>query len=156
MLQKVVKIVGVLAIIAIAVVVWFGQRGIANQNKKVADSLSVVTNQMNKASESKLQDEIDSNSYQAVFLDNGQVYFGKLQGLNDKYFSLTDVFYLKDANGKDIATGGSANMQLVKLGNEVHGPKDDMYIPADKIEFIENLKNSGQVVTSIKRYEAAH
>src|SRR3989338_9567910 len=44
-------------------------------------------------SESK---KINDKQYQAVFLNNGQVYFGKIQGLNNKYVDLTNVFYIEN------------------------------------------------------------
>src|SRR5690606_23730962 len=38
---------------------------------------------------------IDSEKYQAVFLSNSQVYFGKLSNVNGDYMKLTNVFYLE-------------------------------------------------------------
>lgn len=106
--------------------------------------------------------QIDDDKYQAVFFTNGQVYFGKLQKLNNGYFKLTDVYYLQ-AKSATEATGeaGSENpqetsegddIQLVKLGNEVHGPEDAMIISKDQVLFFENLKPEGKVADSIKKY----
>lgn len=76
-----------------------------------------------------------NNGFQAVFLDNGQIYFGKL-GISDQdNYKLTNVYYLSE--GED---GGS----LIKLGNEQHKPEDVMYIPKQSVEFWENLKDAGQ------------
>ena len=33
--------------------------------------------------------------YQALFLTNGQVYFGKLSNVSDKYVTLNDIYYLQ-------------------------------------------------------------
>ena len=38
---------------------------------------------------------IDTGKYQAVFLSNGQVYFGNLTIVNDDFMKLTNVFYLE-------------------------------------------------------------
>src|SRR5690606_11834886 len=38
---------------------------------------------------------IEKDRYQAVFLNGGQVYFGKIKDLNDKYLRMTDIFYLR-------------------------------------------------------------
>jgi hypothetical protein len=87
---------------------------------------------------------IDRSGYQAVFLVGGQVFFGKLQEQGDKYFALTDVFYLlvTDQTGQ----------QLIKRGTEVYAPKDPMIIPAAQILFIENLRDDGSVATAIRQY----
>lgn len=101
---------------------------------------------------------IDRSKYQAVFLSNGQVYFGKLQTLSGGYFKLTDIFYLqaqnKDAskNPQDAAAAQAQDVQLIKLGSEVHGPDDEMVIDKDQILFFENLKKDGKVSDSIKQY----
>lgn len=94
--------------------------------------------------------EIDRNAYQAVFLDTGQqVYFGHLTQRGG-YFLLNDVFYLTTSNPADGAPRG----QLVKRGDELHGPKDPMLIPASQVLFIENMKDDSDVVQAIKRFKS--
>lgn len=103
---------------------------------------------------------IDSSKYQAVFFTNGQVYFGKMQSLNSNYMKLTDIFYLQtqteDAskNPQETTDKQSSDVQLVKLGNEVHGPDDEMIISKDQILFFENLKKDGKVTDSIAKYQS--
>lgn len=108
----------------------------------------------NTGSESKL---IKSDKYQAVFLSDtsGQVYFGKLKSLDDKYYELTDIFYVKVENAVQPDTNNTAaqNISLAKLGNELHGPEDVMYISKDKVLFWENLKDDGQVVKAITEFK---
>ena len=101
---------------------------------------------------------IDSSKFQAVFLTSGQVYFGRMQILNDNYIKLTDVFYIQadatstaDSGNPQDANGDSSSMQLIKLGNEIHGPEDAMIINRDQILFYENLKDDGKVVQTIKQ-----
>ena len=117
-----------------------------------------------KASTEKL------SGYQAVFLTNGQVYFGKVSNENDQYVKLTDIFYLQTnstgtaaSNSSASQTAATANssdpnaqtqLSLVKLGNELHGPADTMSINRDQILFIEDLKASGQVYQAILKYKA--
>jgi hypothetical protein len=105
---------------------------------------------------------IESNKYQAVFLTNGQVYFGKLHRTGGDYYKLNDVFYLQasqsktdatDANNPQKASSDSSGVQLIKLGNEVHGPEDSMIIDKSQVLFFENLKNDGKVVDSINKYK---
>jgi hypothetical protein len=88
---------------------------------------------------------IDRGGYQAVFLVGGQVFFGKLQEQGDRYFALTDVFYL--------SVSEQTGQQLVKRGTELHAPKDPLIIPAAEILFIENLRDDGSVATAIRQYK---
>ena len=107
---------------------------------------------------------INSSKYQAVFLTNGQVYFGKLQAPANGYMKLTDIFYLqtqtatatKDAAGNPQQTTSqtSPDVQLIKLGDEVHGPDDQMTISKDQVLFFENLKQDGKVAQSIASYHS--
>ena len=101
---------------------------------------------------------IASGKYQAVFLTNGQVYFGKLHRAGE-YYKLTDVYYLQasqssgDSSNPQKAAESNAGVQLIKLGNEVHGPEDAMIIDKSQVLFFENLKNDGKVVDSISKYQ---
>ena len=104
---------------------------------------------------------IDANRYQAVFFTNGQVYFGKLQTLNDSYMRLTGIFYLQstdaagdEANPQETSTEETPDVQLIKLGDEIHGPDDEMIISKDQVLFFENLKKDGKVSSSITQYLA--
>jgi hypothetical protein len=51
----------------------------------------------------------------------------------------------------------SSQVSLAKLGSELHGPKDEMYIASDQMLFWENL-NSGtsKVVQAIDKYQTQH
>src|SRR3989338_8531409 len=40
-------------------------------------------------------DFIDSDTYQAVFLTNDQIYFGRLKNISSDYLILFDVYYVK-------------------------------------------------------------
>jgi hypothetical protein len=92
-------------------------------------------------------------NYQAVFLTNGQVYFGKLSNANRDYVTVKDIYYLQvgpqQGSGAPATTTPSQSISLVKLGNELHGPTDEMHISRSQILFYEDLKEDGQVVTAI-------
>jgi len=99
---------------------------------------------------------VKSGQYQAVFLTNGQVYFGHLHNANTQSPNLTNVYYLQsnpanpqNTTTKTTTTTAQAQLSLVKLGNELHGPEDQMNIKANQILFWENLKNDGKVVQAI-------
>lgn len=90
-------------------------------------------------------DLIDMETYQAVFLDDKQIYFGKLKGIDSPYPILDDVYYVKLEDEK--ATSG----RLVKLGLiEPHGPRDQMIINREHILFWENLKPDSSIVQTIR------
>jgi hypothetical protein len=101
---------------------------------------------------------VDQTKYQAVFLSNGQSYFGKVVNPNEKYVSLTDAYYLvlkqplQNQNNTDQNQNqdqSKPEYTLVKLGKEMHGPTS-MSINKDQILFIENLADDSKVVTAIK------
>jgi hypothetical protein len=102
---------------------------------------------------------VKGGQYQAVFLTNGQVYFGKVSNINDGYVKLTDIYYLQvqqsvqpDDKSK-TSSSDQSQVSLAKLGSELHGPEDTMNISRQKVLFWENLKNDGKVVQAINSYK---
>lgn len=95
----------------------------------------------------------DKKKYQAVFLTNGQVYFGKLKDLGSAYVTLEDVYYIQQAQGAGQSPNPNAqnNLSLVQLGKEIHGPEKQMQIASNQVIFWENLKDDGKVVDAIKK-----
>ena len=103
---------------------------------------------------------IDASKYQAVFLTNGQFYFGKLQMLNNEYVKLTDVYYMQTdstdsssslSTTNSTTSSDSSNYKLIKLGSEIHGPEDAMMIAKDQILYYENIKSDSKVGQLIKQ-----
>ncbi len=88
--------------------------------------------------------------YEAVFLSNNQVYFGNLTDMDDRYAKLTDVFYLQTQ-----AVGVNQQLQIVKLGTELHTPKDIIYLNREHILMVEKLTDTSQVVQFIENYHKA-
>lgn len=99
---------------------------------------------------SSLRGQID-NGYQAVFLTNGQVYFGKMQVVNGSYIKITNVYYIqsKTAGTQQAASVDTNSVELIKLVSAVHGPKDALVINRDQVLFFENLKDDGQAAKLI-------
>lgn len=99
---------------------------------------------------------IDGSKYQAVFFTNGQVYFGKLSAMNRENLSLKNVFYLKNKDGTTADSSAQtdlSNVELVKLGTEIHGPEDEMIIERGQVLFYENLKSDGKVSQAISNFQ---
>lgn len=109
-----------------------------------------------------------TSEYQAVFLTNGQVYFGKLE-IDNHWLELEDIYYLQVTDDLQPASGNNpdgtpqtpvspandqSKIQLVKLGAELHGPQDKMFISSDMVIFWENMKDDSKVVQSIKDYKS--
>jgi len=99
---------------------------------------------------------VKSDRYQAVFLTNDQVYFGKVIAMTDGTITLRDVYYLKQKGDADAAkTDQTADqqVQLAKLGasGEVHNPDNEMRINRTQVLFWENMKDDSQVVKTIKQ-----
>ena len=88
------------------------------------------------------------SEYQAVFLDNNQVYFGKITAITSTLLTIQDIYYLNTS-----ATGSSTSekqLSLIKLGTEIHAPEDEMFIPLAHVLYYENLQPTSRVVTAIE------
>lgn len=112
----------------------------------------------NEATESQLA--YNPDSYYAIFLSSGQVYFGRVSSTNDKYTVIDDIYYIQVSQSLQQVTPPATEQQqqlsLVKLGQEIHGPKDFMQINNDHIIFTEELKADGKVVEAITAYKAGN
>ena len=90
-------------------------------------------------------DFIDPATYQAVFLTNDQIYFGRLKNISPDHLILSDVYYVK------VNESGAG--ELIKLGQiEPHRPKDEMVINQEHILFWENLSLDSPIVQNIQDY----
>jgi hypothetical protein len=105
---------------------------------------------------SKEGEFVDKNKVQAVFLTNGQVYFGKIADVTGRYVDLQNIYYLNSqqqpAAGDQSTANQQTNFSLVKLGCELHGPIDQMVINRDQVSFWENLKSDGKVAKAIDQW----
>ena len=114
---------------------------------------SVYTNKTAGKNSNKLK------PYSSVFLTNGQVYFGNVEKKTKDEIVLSDIYYLQvqqpiqpQPEQKD-AKQEQPQVSLVKLGKEIHGPKDRMTINMSQVTFIEEITDDGQVMQTIKKYK---
>ncbi|MBI4991619.1 MAG: hypothetical protein HZB99_00150 [Candidatus Harrisonbacteria bacterium] len=99
---------------------------------------------------------VDSSRRQAVFLTNGQVYFGHLKEANRDYAVLMDIYYLRVSQQlQPPSQQPQTRIDLVKLGNEIHAPEDTMYVPKSQIIFWENMRADSPVVQAIDQLKNA-
>lgn len=99
---------------------------------------------------------VASDKYQAVFLTSGQVYFGHLTSVTDKYLNLQDIYYLQSNSSTQgsNSSNSNSNLTLVKLGcQQLHDPYDQMIINGSQVSFWENLQDQGQVAKAIANYQ---
>ena len=83
-----------------------------------------------------------NGTYQAVFLSNGEAYFGKITAINNSYVKLINVYFIQSKNTTGAAT--TNNVELSQLVKAVHGPKDEIIINRSQVLYFENLKDDGQ------------
>lgn len=147
------KRTGLLAVLVIVIVVLGGTVTLlARKNGYFGGSVLI------KDSGSNISD------YSAVFLTNGQVYFGKMYTSPSAVVDLQDIYYLQV--NQSIQPGGSStstttnsstqqpDIQLIKLGDELHGPADHMTINRQQVLFTESMKSDSKVVKAISDYKA--
>lgn len=98
---------------------------------------------------------IDTSRYQAVFLSNGQIYFGKLENFSDSAFRITSVYYPQAETSEEDAEAvqNQGNVQIIRLGDEVHGPDNEMFILKEQVLYYENLKEDSRVSELIEQNE---
>lgn len=95
---------------------------------------------------------VDRNSYQAVFLDNNQIYFGRLKNPDSLHPILDDVYYVQV--GAESEKGQQTN-KLVKLGDiEPHKPKNQMILNNQHILFWENMNFDSPVIQAIQKHNS--
>jgi hypothetical protein len=90
-----------------------------------------------------------STPYQAVLLDTGQVYYGKLEGLGTDYPVLREVYYIQ--TGTDPQTKQTTNV-LIRRGKEWHGPEFTV-LNAGHIALIEPVSADSKVAGLIADQE---
>jgi len=101
---------------------------------------------------------VDGSKMQAIFLNGGQVYFGNITNLNNRYVRVNNIYYLRvnQQVQPNQSTTTNNDVTLVKLGCELHGPEDEMLINREQVIFWENLKSDGQVAKAVQEFVKAN
>ncbi len=87
--------------------------------------------------------------YQAVFLSNGQTYFGHYIERLGPYAKIENAFYIQQtpaANENEAATS-----KIVRRGNEFHQPEPFVLLPKTAILFVEDLRTDSSVAQFMDR-----
>lgn len=88
--------------------------------------------------------------FQAVLLDNGQVYYGKVEGLGSDFPIVRDVFYVQQS--QDPTTKAVTNV-LIRRGQEWHGP-DYTVINARHLVMVEPIGSNSKVAQLIQEQQS--
>jgi hypothetical protein len=91
--------------------------------------------------------------YKSIFLDNGQVFFARIDEVGPSYFLLKDVFYVQSQVIQQDKDKKEVRNILIKRGNEWHGP-DLMYITKQHVVAIEPVSPNSRVAQLIKEAKA--
>jgi hypothetical protein len=86
--------------------------------------------------------------YQAVFLTNGQTYFGRYYDRIGAYAKIEDVYYLQQTAGSDSAAVGT---KIVRRGSELHGPAARMLVPRSAVLFVEDLTDASPIAQFMRQ-----
>ena len=81
--------------------------------------------------------------YQAVFLTNGQTYFGRYYDRIGAFAKIEDVYYLQQTAAADPTA--APDTRIVRRGRELHGPSSRMLVPKSAILFVEDLTDASPI-----------
>lgn len=87
--------------------------------------------------------------FQAVLLDNGQVFYGKIAKLGTAFPKMTDVYYI--VNREDPKTKQIKHV-LIRRGKELHAPTET-FLDARHIIMIEPVGPNSEVARLIAQYQ---
>jgi len=87
--------------------------------------------------------------YQAVFLTNGQTYFGRYYERIGVYAKIEDVYYLQQSDSSDPTATPST--RLVRRGTELHSPDHHMLVPKSSILFVEDLTDGSPIAQFMRQ-----
>ena len=87
--------------------------------------------------------------YQAVFLANGQTYFGHYLERLGPYVKVENAFYITQQPTAD--ENQTPESRIIRRGSELHQPLPFVLIPKSAILFVEDLRADSQVAQFMDR-----
>lgn len=88
-------------------------------------------------------------TYQAVFLANGQTYFGRYYDRLGPYAKVENAFYVQQSKG--AAEDAPPESRLVRRGSELHQPTAAMLIAKSAILFVEDLRETSPIAQFMRK-----
>lgn len=101
----------------------------------------------------------NNNPWYAVRLVDGDVIYGKITDINTDPVVIESVYYNYDQKRSENDSNSKANinetadLRLVKRGNETHGPDGKLQIFRSQVVFMENLRADSKVLKVIEENE---
>ena len=93
-----------------------------------------------------------SARYQAVFLTNGQTYFGRYVDRIGPYVKVEGAYYIQQtATATEDQPQQPPESRLIRRGSELHQPLPVVLIPKTAILFVEDLKSDSAVAQFITK-----
>lgn len=89
------------------------------------------------------------SQYQAVFLTNGQTYFGRYYDRIGAYAKIEDVYYLQQT--QSTVPNTAPDTRIVRRGRELHGPASRMLVPKSAVLFVEELTDSSPIAQFMRQ-----
>ncbi|MBI5356703.1 hypothetical protein HZB78_03765 [Candidatus Collierbacteria bacterium] len=141
------------AIAGVAVALLVGGVDVKGIGEKIGKSVSGLSNlsSLFNLSNHSTASSPSSSDFVAIYMENGKVYFGKMQNSDSDEPRLTDVFTLNVNAGQDAA---QAEFELVKLTDQFQAPTDLLVLSRNKILFWEPLKSDSRVAEAIGKYKS--
>ena len=93
-----------------------------------------------------------ASEYQAVLLTTGDVYFAKVNDGFGRYVTLRDIYYPQVDQTEGVQ---NPDIQLIKFGNEIHRPQDEIRVNRDHIIMIQPLAADSPVIAVVEQNKAS-
>ena len=90
------------------------------------------------------------STYQAVFLSNGQVFFGRYYDRIGPYVKVVQPYYIQQT-GDQNDPSNPPQQKIVRRGDELHGPSPQMLVPRTSVLFVEDLAETSPVAQFIAK-----
>jgi len=132
----------------IATVVFVGLVLAVRQPGWLSSGKKLLSGQMKSPEQTENKGSESSSAFWAVYLDSGQVFYGRKDKSDKNYVVMSNVFYYHLA----IKLTKSGNVRLVKVGTEIHQPQDFVYVNKQHIDRQEQLSSDSKVVKAIEQY----
>lgn len=136
------KVFVIATAIFVSLVLAVRQPGWLSNGKKL------LSGQIKSSDQTENKGSEPSSAFWAIYLDSGQIFYGKKDKQNKNYVTMTNVFYYQPG----VRSVNAENIRIIKVGTEIHQPQDYVYVNKQHIERQEQLSSDSKVVKAIEQY----
>lgn len=87
---------------------------------------------------------VGRQTYQAVFLANGQTFFGRYYDRIGPHVKIVSAYYIQQAADPNDRTKPPES-RIVRRGGELHAPRSEMLVPKTSVLFVEDLSDASPI-----------